>query len=73
MTNPRIEDIRRMTDAELDAMAWHAGPVHAPPVVLELSNGDVVFPSQDPEGNGPGALFGLTEDGDLFAFDPDDE
>jgi len=38
-------------------------------VGLELSNGRVIYPAADGEGNGGGALFGYTErDGEVVPF-----
>lgn len=45
---------RRMTPAEMVTEGWEG----TPPVMLELSTGALLYPSQDEEGNGPGALFG---------------
>lgn len=64
-----IVNIRRMTDDELEREGWHNGR-HANPPVLELANGDVLFPSMDPEGNGPGAMFGRNSDGEAFFLSP---
>jgi hypothetical protein len=51
-----ITDVRALTKAELKKEGWEErdGPV----VVLVLSNGAILYPSRDPEGNGPGVLFG---------------
>lgn len=64
-----IVSVREMTEDELDREGWT--PVHgqAPPVV-ELDDGSEIFPSRDPEGNGPGALFGMTSDGEPVAHSP---
>jgi hypothetical protein len=51
-----IVAVRPMTDDEAERNFWHHD--RRRPVVLELDNGTLVYPSQDPEGNGPGALFG---------------
>jgi hypothetical protein len=60
-----IRCIRRMTEAELAANSnyWYSD---AGVVVLELTDGTLLYPSQDEEGNGPGALFGETPDGRPF-------
>jgi hypothetical protein len=36
------------------------------PMVLVLSSGTILYPSQDTEGNDAGALFGMTSDGISF-------
>lgn len=51
----KIVDIRAMTDQELAANYWYDTQGLA--VVIELDNGKIIVPSQDPEGNGPGMLF----------------
>lgn len=48
----KIVGVRYLTNEEKDELGWHARAV-----VLELDNGVLVYPSQDDEGNGPGALF----------------
>lgn len=53
-----ITDVRYLTRTEAEEMGWHARSV-----ALILSDGTAIFPSQDGEGNGPGALF--TTDDDL--------
>lgn len=58
-----IEEVRPMTDAELEAEHWN--PRHQRPPVMVLDDGTKLYPSQDPEGNGPGALFG-DSDGELI-------
>jgi hypothetical protein len=63
----RIVEVRAMTRAELDAQGWQVYPHHAEPVVLVLDDGTRLFPSQDEEGNGPGALFGQDSQG-LFTL-----
>ena len=52
-----IVQVRSMTDAEYKREYWDNEP-HSPVYVLELDNGCQIFPSQDYEGNGGGALFG---------------
>ena len=50
-----IANIRPMTTKEMKSYGWDGE--HAPPVLV-LSDGTKLFPSRDPEGNRPGALFG---------------
>ena len=63
-----ITAVRSMTDEELADNAW-GGRRGGAPIALELDDGTVLYPSQDPEGNGPGALFG-EQDGDHYMFLP---
>lgn len=68
MIGAQITDIRAMTDEELAKEGWsdHFGGA---PVAIDLDNGTTLYPSKDPEGNGPGALFGDTGD-DLIMVTP---
>ena len=51
-----IVRVRYITANEMRDLYWdRAG------VVFELSDGTIVYPSQDDEGNGPGALFTSNE------------
>jgi hypothetical protein len=59
-----IVDIRKMTDKEIEDEFPRSPRGHANPPVLVLEDGTKLFPSKDPEGNGPGALFGSRESGD---------
>jgi len=58
-----------MKPAELNAEGWDAGPGDCP-VTLVLDDGTKLFPSRDPEGNGPGALFGVDPRGESFGIAP---
>jgi hypothetical protein len=70
-TNPTedktIQTVRRMTDDEMQREGWHNGH-HANPPVLELSDGQVLYPSMDSERNGAGALFGYYDRTDKAFF-----
>ena len=50
-----VTEVREMTDEEFDDQLWHQ-TVGGGPRVIVLENGAVLFPSCDPEGNGPGAF-----------------
>jgi len=41
--------------------------------VLEFSDGSKVYASCDPEGNGPGSLFGITKTGNAISITPLEE
>ena len=58
ITGKRIKKIRTLTAAEAEYEGWDgdAGRV----TVLELEDGTLLYPSRDEEGNGGGALFGVT-------------
>lgn len=63
----RIVRIRAMTVAEAKREGWEIDHVDGPPSVVELDSGAILYPSRDPEGNGPGALFGYAE-GKMIVF-----
>ena len=48
----KIVDVRYMTQEEADDMGWYSRPV-----VFQLDDGNLIFPSADDEGNDGGALF----------------
>lgn len=58
-----IIDIRPMTSEEMKAEGWQKNEI---PMVLVLSSGTILYPSQDTEGNDAGSLFGKTSDGISF-------
>lgn len=49
----KIINVRPMTQDEKELEGWEDQTV-----AIELDNGIVLYPSQDEEGNGGGALFG---------------
>ena len=57
LLNRRIVKVRYMTEAEAHEMEWNWRGI-----VLQLDDGTLIFPSEDDEGNGPGALFTNNED-----------
>jgi hypothetical protein len=67
LVGQKIVEIRPMTDSEMEHEGWgnHRG---INPPVIELESGAMLFPSRDPEGNGPGALFG-EQHGEEFIVD----
>ena len=48
----KIVKVRYLSDKEANEMGWYSRPV-----VIQLDDGNIVFPSQDEEGNDGGALF----------------
>lgn len=57
-----ISKVRSLTAAEVQVEGWDSK--HA--ICMELSDGSVIYASQDYEGNGPGALFGRLKTGEHF-------
>lgn len=47
-----IKDVRFLSTDEALAIGWASCPV-----VIVLDDGQLLIPSMDPEGNGPGVLF----------------
>jgi hypothetical protein len=58
----RIVLERAMTPEELEGEGWDDRHGWA----LVLDNGNVLYASKDDEGNGPGAIFGVTPKGERF-------
>ena len=56
----RIAALRAMTEAEMLAEGWVS---YGPVTVLVLEDGTKLYAAKDAEGNGPGALFGLDQEG----------
>jgi hypothetical protein len=48
----KIKEVRYMTTEEAEDLDWSERPV-----VIVLDDGNMIYPSQDDEGNGAGALF----------------
>ena len=54
LAGKKIVALRKMTKAELKREGWDEETM-----CLQLDDGSILYPSQDEEGNGPGALLGL--------------
>lgn len=48
----KIVAVRYLSLEEATELGWNERPV-----VIQLDDGNLIYPSQDEEGNGPGALF----------------
>lgn len=59
----KIVEVRPMTAKEVAREGWDS-----PATVLVLDDGSLLYASRDEEGNGSGALFGITADGDSVSF-----
>jgi len=57
ITGQKIVNITTLSSAEAAKEGWDIGRGDAC-AVIHLENGVKLYPSQDPEGNGPGCLFG---------------
>ena len=60
-----VIDIRPMTKEEMNTEGWRKNEI---PMVLVLSSGTILYPSQDTEGNDAGALFGVLADSTAFGL-----
>lgn len=65
----KVTNVRMMTIDELTNECWEDDR-SGYPVVLEFSDGSKIYASSDPEGNGPGCLFGVTKDGEEITVSP---
>jgi hypothetical protein len=65
-----IREVRPMTAAEQSGEGWEDASPWERPVVLVLDDGTRLYPARDPEGNGPGALFGVDPRGRAFTLHP---
>lgn len=62
ITGRRIAGIRPLTRDDLESEGWsERNTTH---FAIVLDDGTLIYASRDPEGNGPGALFGRTPDGE---------
>jgi hypothetical protein len=59
-----IVEIRPATPEEMEHHGWEDH--RSPPVVLVLDDLSLLIPSQDEEGNGPGAIFIKDKKGDYI-------
>jgi hypothetical protein len=64
-----ITGVRYLTGQECVNEGWDIG-LYDVAVALTLSDGSMIFASQDYEGNGPGALFGRMRTGEQFILSP---
>ena len=59
----KIIEVRYLTREEVSGLGWFRSAL-----VILLDDGTFVFPSQDDEGNGAGALFGQGAKGEEMTF-----
>jgi hypothetical protein len=64
MSCKEIKAIRPMTAKEMRKEYWTG----TRPIVIELVDGTIIYPSQDSEGNGPGCMFGVDSEGNHFGW-----
>ena len=56
----KIVGVRTLTAQEMAEEGWGDDD---PALALVLDDGELIYPSRDPEGNGPGVLFGVDATG----------
>lgn len=56
LLNRKIVAVRYMTDEEAEEIGWYSRPV-----IIQLDDGNQIFPAADDEGNDAGALFTSSE------------
>jgi len=65
----KIVDVIALSKDIVEAEGWEHSPYAC--IGLLLDDGNIIYPSQDEEGNGPGALFGKDIKNDVsIAFLP---
>jgi hypothetical protein len=62
----KIVDIITLSKEDIEAEGWENSPY--PCLGILLDDGNIIYPSQDEEGNGPGALFGKMVEDDVRFF-----
>lgn len=65
----KVTDVRMMTKGELLDEGWDEGFGDFP-VAIVFEDGSKIYASCDPEGNGPGCLFGLTKNQEQIIISP---
>lgn len=61
VSGKRIVEVRYMTPEEVDHLGWSSAAV-----VFVLSDGQLIWPSRDDEGNDAGAMFSTYENLEVF-------
>ena len=62
----KIVDVINLNKQIVEDEGWEDSPY--PCIGLLLDDGNIIYPSQDSEGNGPGALFGKNIKEDISVF-----
>lgn len=58
-----VQSVRYLSKEEQEEMDWYNRPI-----VISFTDGTIIFPSQDDEGNDGGALFGQSSKGEELTF-----
>ena len=62
----KIVDVIKLPNTIFTQEGWEYSPYDG--IALVLSDGSFLYPAQDEEGNGPGALFGMNKDLDTAYY-----
>ena len=62
----KIVDVIALSKSIVEEEGWGDSPY--PCIGLLLDDGNIIYPSQDSEGNGPGALFGKNVKENISVF-----
>jgi len=63
LVGKKVKNVRYVTQEEAESMDWYSRPL-----VIEFTDGSLIFPSMDDEGNNGGALFGQGKDNVEWTF-----
>ena len=63
LVGKEVKRVRYLSESEAEDMGWYKRPL-----IIEFTDGTLIFPSMDDEGNDGGALFGQTKDGTNLTF-----
>ena len=64
----KIVDVISLNKKVIEKEGWDNSPYNS--VCLVLDDGSIIYPSQDEEGNGPGAFFGFKDDQSYYILPP---
>ena len=66
LVGQKVVEIRPMTEEEENVEGWDNNSGSS--MVIVFKDGTILYASRDPEGNGPGTLFGVDKDKQPFAI-----
>ena len=67
----KIVDVISLNKKVIEKEGWDNSPYNS--VCLVLDDGSIIYPSQDEEGNGPGAIFLYGKDKETYFILPPDD
>lgn len=57
----KIAKVRYMSEEEMESLGWYSRCV-----VIQLDDGNLIFPSKDDEGNDAGSIFTMNEENSVL-------